>query len=138
MYPSLSFSTLSQQSRRIQQYIERELHKHGMLGVSSSHGDIIYTLYYYGKMTMKELASKIDRDKSTLTALVNKLTQLGYVEKVRCLEDKRVTYISISEKGSKFQGLFESISSKCSNNIYCYLTDIEKQSLTFLLNKINI
>ncbi|MGO0943864.1 MarR family winged helix-turn-helix transcriptional regulator [Clostridioides difficile] len=43
---------------------------------------------------MKEIAAKIGKDKSTVTVLVNKLINLGYLERQKCTNDKRITSLS--------------------------------------------
>jgi len=61
---------------------------------------------------MKELAEKIGRDKSTLTALVKKLTKEGYVSRKRDPDDGRITYLYLTPKGKSLQPDFNEISKK--------------------------
>ena len=48
-------------------------------GLVSSHGYILYLLSQHQKLSMKELADGINRDKSTTTVLIRKLRESGLV-----------------------------------------------------------
>ena len=61
--------------------LTRELRERGHQGLAPSHGDIMVALFKHRRLSMKELARIIDRDKSTVTGLVDKLVRLGYLEK---------------------------------------------------------
>ena len=60
-------------------FIIKELKKNGAAELAPSHGDILIYLYMNKKMTMKDIAQKINRTKPTVTALINKLEKLGYL-----------------------------------------------------------
>ena len=59
----------------------KELKKNGAAELAPSHGDILIYLYMNKKMTMKDIAQKINRTKPTVTALINKLEKLGYLKR---------------------------------------------------------
>ena len=61
---------------------------------------------------MKELAERINRDKSTVTALVNKLAEAGYVSKERDPQDKRITRLCLTAQGKSLEPDFNKISGK--------------------------
>ena len=48
---------------------------------------------------MGNIAQAINRDKSTVTVLVNKLERLKYIEKRKDATDSRVTLIRLTPKG---------------------------------------
>src|ERR1035438_7496888 len=50
--------------------------------------------------TSSELSEKLRVSKPAVTAIVTKLLDLGYLNKVQCNEDRRFFYISLSEKGN--------------------------------------
>lgn len=102
-----------------------------------SHGDIIFALFNTPRMTMAEIAKKIDKDKSTVTALVDKLVRLGYVIKERDSVDTRVVYVALTPKGEKLQPIFETISQEMLDVFYCDITEKEKEELLRILMKIH-
>ncbi|TKG97020.1 MarR family transcriptional regulator [Puteibacter caeruleilacunae] len=52
------------------------------------------------KMTFTELAEKTNITKPSVTNLITKLIDFGCVYKERCSNDKRVSYIKLTEKGT--------------------------------------
>ncbi|NLJ76587.1 MAG: MarR family transcriptional regulator, partial [Peptococcaceae bacterium] len=66
-------------------FIVRELENQGIRGIVPSHGDILMILFRENKCTMKGLAERICRTKSTVTILVEKLIAYNYVKKEKCL-----------------------------------------------------
>ena len=115
----------------------RELRSHNLQGIVPSHGDILVSLFLQPGLTMKGLAKKIDRDKSTVTALVDKLVRLGYVEKKVDPGDSRITLVSLTTKGLSLKPVFLEISRRLQERVYEHLTEKEKATLIDLLVKIN-
>lgn len=93
-------------------FIIRELNKKKITGLVPSHGGIMSTLFKKDKVPMKELAERIGRDKSTVTALVNKLMRAGYVAKEKNPDDNRITYLCLTAKGRSLEHDFDEISEK--------------------------
>ncbi|MFT5873467.1 MAG: DNA-binding MarR family transcriptional regulator [Clostridium sp.] len=60
-----------------------ELKKNGIIGIVTSHGDIIVSLLRNESLRMSELSEKIGKDASTVTSLIKKLNKLGYTYSVQ-------------------------------------------------------
>lgn len=116
--------------------IVSELESHGIEGIVPSHGDILVFLYQKNGLSVKELAEKIHRTQPTVTVLVNKLENLGYVDRIKSEEDSRITSIKLTEKGMQLQPVFQEISDKLNDVIYGGLNDTQKEELEFLLEHI--
>ena len=86
---------------------------------------------------MKEIAAKIGKDKSTVTVLVNKLINLVYLERQKCTNDKRITYIKLTKKALLIEDTFNSISTQVKETAYHNITENEKQEFLRILKKIN-
>jgi MarR family transcriptional regulator, organic hydroperoxide resistance regulator len=117
-------------------FIMRELGSHGLEAIVPSHGDILVSLFSGEKYTMKELAERIHRTKPTVTVLIDKLVEHGYVVKEKSATDNRVTYIKITEKGLALKPTFDAISEKLNAIIYGSLTDEEAKYMEDMLCKI--
>ena len=101
------FSYISRIKIKSYIFIENEVKKRGIT-LSYSHMRIIIILHFNKKLSMKELTEKLGRDKSTVTALVNKLETEGYLKKTVCCKDKRITYLQLKEKSQEIvDTLFE-------------------------------
>jgi DNA-binding MarR family transcriptional regulator len=117
-------------------FIIQEMSTKEMEGLAPSHGDILSALFEYSSLTMKDLAKKINKDKSTVTALVNKLLNLGYIERTRDIEDSRIVYITLTEKGENLKGDFKEISDKLIERVYRDISKNEQEVLINILTKI--
>ncbi|MFT8351341.1 MarR family winged helix-turn-helix transcriptional regulator [Clostridium saccharoperbutylacetonicum] len=117
-------------------FIIQEMNTKEMEGLAPSHGDILSALFEYSSLTMKDLAKKINKDKSTVTALVNKLLNLGYIERTRDIADSRIVYITLTEKGENLKGDFKEISDKLIERVYKDISKNEQEVLINILTKI--
>lgn len=116
--------------------IIQEMSMRVMEGLAPSHGDILSALFKYTSLTMKDLAKEINKDKSTVTALVNKLQNFGYIERTRDLSDSRIIYITLTEKGKNLKKDFQEISDKLIERIYKDISKNEQEVLINILAKI--
>ncbi|XFA99789.1 MarR family winged helix-turn-helix transcriptional regulator [Candidatus Izemoplasma sp. B36] len=116
--------------------IDRELSIRGISDLHTSYGSIMYTLLNNEPMTMKELAIRIDRDKSTLTPLSRKLIKSGYIETVSNEEDKRSKIISLTEKGKNVKAKFDEVSQILNQKLWKNISDEEAKIFDKILNKL--
>ena len=129
-------SVIANIRERANRLIIAELEKCGACGIVPSHGDILSALMGRSRMTMKEIAEKIDRDKSTVTVLVNKLLQLGYVTKERDSSDNRVSFVRLTAQGEALKPAFAEISERLIARVYEGMTEAEQECLLLLLKKV--
>ena len=131
-----AIALISRIREKANRLIVHELEEHGITGIVPSHGDILYFLYLEKCCTMKDLAAKIHRSKPNVTVLVNKLVDYGYVKKEKSVDDNRVTYISLTEKGEGLRPVFSYVSKKLQKAVYGGLSEEESESLEKLLQKV--
>lgn len=129
-------SFISKIREKVNRFIVSEMAKNGMDGIGTSHGDIIYALLNAPRLTMADISKRINKDKSTVTALVDKLVRLGFVTKERDIEDTRVVYVALTHKGSELEPVFESISKEMLGVFYLNISEKEKEDLLTVLKKI--
>ena len=103
----------------------------------SSHGFILFLLSENQKMTMGQIAEKINRDKSTTTVLIKKLLEKGLVKTENCSEDSRKKIISLTEDGKKYNALTGRISRQLLEACYKDFSGEEKETLLKLLIKMS-
>lgn len=120
-------------------FIERQLEGSAIDDLVPTHGNVLTALYENGnQLTMKDLARKIGKDKSTVTPLVNKLVKLGYILKEKSKDDARVTYIKLTEKGLTSRPAYEEVCSAVNSTAYDGFSDEEKAELLRLLKKLSM
>ncbi len=137
VYRDRTVYLISRIREKANRLILRELASHQLTGIVPTHGDILVALFLQPHLPMKRLAEIIDRDKSTVTALVDKLVRLGYVEKKPDPSDNRINLVCLTSKGRALMPAFLDISSKLQARVYKNLTRKEKATLIDLLAKIN-
>ena len=105
-------SELSRTLAAANDYLTFLLHQAGLTKLVTSHGDILMQLFAHEPMTMQELSEKINRDPSTVTVLVKKLKDAGYVETCKGEQDRRRTEVRLTPEGRRLQADFDEISRK--------------------------
>ena len=117
-------------------FLRLQLEKENLPEFVSSHGNILFQLSQVDKLTMTELAQKINRDKSTTTVLVRKLINVGYVEREQSTADNRVVYIRLSPAGRAHTRATQQISGLLNNTCYTGFSEKEKEDVYNLLLRI--
>lgn len=129
---------ISKTKKKMMSFIENKLKETEINDLVPAYGNILTVLYNNnGQLNMKQIGDLIGKDKSTITALVNKLIKLGYVIKEKSQIDRRITYVKLTDKGWKAEPVFNDISSQVYERAYFNFTDEEKETLLRLLKKLN-
>lgn len=131
-----AIALVSRITEKAHRHIVKELAVRGIAGIVPSHGGILGNLFTGEKITMKELAGKIHRTKPTMTLLIDKLVELGYVAKEKNMEDGRSTYIKITDKGMALEPIFHEVSASVNAVFYKGLSDEEAEFMEAILAKV--
>ena len=125
------FSYISRAHHKGTVYIDELSKKRGIENLVYSHIRIIIILSIYKKLSMKEISELISKDKSTVTTLVNKLVNLGYVKKEVCSEDKRIVYLTLEDKADEIIETVFQVSKLFHQKVESILTKEEIKTLFF-------
>ena len=129
---------ISRTRQKMVQFIQMQLKMHQLDELIPSHGNILTVLYENGDMLpLNEIARRIGRDKSTVTSLVNRLVELGYVEKVAGQQDRRVTFVRLTDRGNNLRTQFMEISDQVYETAYRGFSEEEKKQFLCLLKRIS-
>ena len=129
---------ISKTKKKMITFIENKLKEKELNDLVPSYGNILTVLYDNGGiLSMKEIGSLIGKDKSTVTALCNRLINLGYVEKEKSKKDKRINYIKVTQKAKSIESKFNDISDEVYSRAYGNFTLEEKKVFLKLLKKLN-
>jgi DNA-binding MarR family transcriptional regulator len=118
-------------------FIFEQLKARGIKDIVPAHGGVFFHLFRNSELTMGELARLIDRDKSTMTSVVEKLVRLGYIKRERDTVDLRVTKIRLTKKGRLLEADFADISQALLAKAYGGLSDKEMEVVIGLLTRVN-
>lgn len=69
------------------------------LGVTRVQWTAMYFLLRYGRISQKELSDRMNIKESTTARLVDRMEKDGHIVRVKDDDDRRVTYIELTEKG---------------------------------------
>ena len=131
-----SISLLSNIHTITADFITEKLKERGFPDFASSHGNILFQLSVNEKMTMGDLAQRINRDKSTTTVLVRKLEKDGFITGEADPADKRSRIIYLTEKGKQFNKTAHELSQELLGTFYKSFTEEEKERFVQSLEKI--
>lgn len=114
--------------------IETELRNRSIKGIVPAHGPVLMFLFQQTKpVPIKAVVEKVGRVKSTVTVMINTLERHGYVRKLACDSDNRVTLIELTPNGKKLQKDFKEISHCMISQIYRDMKIKDRQTLVGLL-----
>jgi DNA-binding MarR family transcriptional regulator len=91
-------------------------------------------LWESNKINVKELGNRLYLDSGTLTPLLKKLEDKGYVNRTRSKEDERVLEVSVTDEGMRLRDRAVDIPEKMAACVN--LTQEEARELYVLLNKL--
>lgn len=128
-------SFASKLTDKANKFIISELKKNGLSDIAPSHGDILSILFDGKSYEMGEIAKRIHKTNATVSVLVEKLLENGYINKTKCEEDARITRISLTEKGFALKPIVDAISIDLNKHVSNGLSESEALLLEILLEK---
>lgn len=91
---------------------------------------VLDTLWDDGVLSQHEIADKIQKDKNSVTKLIDALEKKNFVQRVANTKDRRLNLIHITDNGQKIKDKVTEIAMEATNTI---IKDIPKEDLyTFL------
>ena len=119
-------------------FLARELTDHGIEGIMFSHGSILTCLFRNGgSMQVLEIATLLDRSKSSISELVDRLATFGYVVKSKGTDDRRAVSVTLTEAGWALKGPFSEISQRLLKTAYKGFSEGEQETFVELLGRMN-
>ena len=102
-------------------------------GLNISEFGVLEMLYHKGDQPVQKVAEKILVTSGTITYVINKLEKKGFVIRRKCNKDKRVYYVSLTEKGKDY---ISHIFPKHKDFLDNLFKDIDEESKTQLLENL--
>ncbi len=92
----------------------------------------------YTPRTMTEVSMDLDITIGTLSTAINHLVRKGYVERQKCLEDRRIVQVKLTKKGKLAYRVHEKFHSDMVKATIEGLTEDEAKVLIRSLEKLNL
>lgn len=106
-------------------------------GVAPSYIRFLDTIHkledQHKRVKISDISDTLNLPRPSVTRTVKEMEAKGYLQKLSCEEDGRITYIAITEAGEK---LHEKYDKKYFAELSKYLTDISEQEADFMISTI--
>lgn len=119
-----------------QKWLTKELEAVGLNMLVPSHGDVLAYLFGHEEATMHELADFAHRTRPTMTVLVDKMVELGLVERRKSTNDSRSQIVSLTPEGESLRPVFEEISERFVAMLYAGVSELDAAKVEKTLSKI--
>lgn len=134
--PSLKlFVVLSKAYRSIAVQVEADIRRNGL---NPTEFGVLELLFHQGDQPLQKIGDKILLASGSITYVVDKLEQKGYLVRVPCKEDRRITFASITAKGRELLGGIFPNHWEQIEKITAGLTTDEKEAAIELLKKLGM
>lgn len=129
------FIVLSRAHKAISEATNQFIQKNGL---NPTEFAVLELLYHKGRQPLQQIGTKILLASGSITYVVDKLEKRGFLARVSCPTDRRVTYAEITEPGSEFMDkLFPEHEQKL-HELLGALSAEEKQTAIELLKKLGL
>jgi MarR family transcriptional regulator, organic hydroperoxide resistance regulator len=104
--------------------------------INPAQGRILFVLWRNDGIMIQELAKQTSLGKSTLTSMLDRLEEAGFIQRVRSTEDRRQILIQRTEKDKTFQKAYETVSNQMKELFYRGFSEKEIARFEDYLNRI--
>ena len=96
---------------------ERILKEYG-IEINSAQGRVMFALWQADGISINELAKKTQLKKSTLTSMLDRLENMGYLRRQRCKKDRRKILIKRTNKDKTLESKYVELSQEITKLFY--------------------
>jgi DNA-binding MarR family transcriptional regulator len=108
-------SKIKQTSARI---FDKKLKNYDINDLNTAQGRIVFTLWQNDNIAISELARRTALGKTTLTSMLARLEQSGYIVRHVDERDRRIVLVSLTEKSKSLEGRHEAVSREMTSLFY--------------------
>jgi DNA-binding MarR family transcriptional regulator len=118
------------------------LKKYRIEEINSAQGRVLFALWEKDNIPISEISEKTQLEKSTLTSMLDRLEQGGFIRRIASKEDRRKIIIQRTEKDKIFQDQYLAVSEEMNGIFYrgfspAEIDEFEKNLERILINLIN-
>jgi MarR family 2-MHQ and catechol resistance regulon transcriptional repressor len=129
------FIVLSRAYKAINEHVNKAIQA---TGLNPTEFAVLELLYHKGDQPMQQIGGKILLASGSITYVVDKLEQKGFLRRIACPKDRRVTYAQITEEGKNFiKEIFPAHADQI-HELMSSLTGSEKDEAIMLLKKLGL
>ncbi len=113
-------SKIKQISERI---FDKKLKKYGIIDLNTAQGRIIFSLWRKDSIPITDLARETALGKTTLTGMLLRLEQSGYIKRHTDKNDKRREIVSLTAKSRDLKDRYEAVSGEMTDLFYSGISE---------------
>ncbi|MEQ6354313.1 MarR family transcriptional regulator [Lysinibacillus sp. KCTC 33748] len=107
-------------------------------GLNPTEFAVLELLYHKGRQPLQQIGNKILLASGSITYVIDKLEKRGYLLRVSCPSDRRVTYAEITDKGEAFMAELFPKHEQHLHELMSVLSIEEKDQAITLLKKLGL
>ncbi|KGR73714.1 MarR family winged helix-turn-helix transcriptional regulator [Ureibacillus sinduriensis] len=107
-------------------------------GLNPTEFAVLELLYHKGRQPLQQIGNKILLASGSITYVIDKLEKRGYLNRVSCPSDRRVTFAEITESGAEFMKKLFPEHEENLHELLSVLTPEEKDTAIELLKKLGL
>ena len=120
-------------AKSLTQYLEKDVARYGLNPAEFS---ALELLYHKGPQAIKGIGNKLLLAGSSMTYVIDKLTEKAYVTRSTCPTDRRQTTIELTDTGRAFVASIFTSHEQAIAQVFSVLSSDEYTQLTTLLKKV--
>lgn len=94
-------------------------------GLTHQQTMVIKLIAHENEITISELCEEMALTKGTVSGIVSRLEDAGYIKKLKYNDDKRTTYVVFSDKGKEFANEYRDIMNNSFKSVFKNFSDEE-------------
>lgn len=116
--------------------LARKLKERGLDEISPGQGRILFALWKRDGLSIQELAKETSLGKQTLTGMLVRLEEAGYIARIPSTTDRRKTLIWLTEKQKHLREKYDWVSEEMNGLFYSGFTSKEMDEFEEYLERI--
>ncbi|WP_019120956.1 MarR family winged helix-turn-helix transcriptional regulator [Brevibacillus massiliensis] len=129
------FLVLSRAYRSVMEHAIRDIRRYSL---NPTEFAVLELLYHKGPHALQQIGEKILLASGSITYVVDKLEEKGYLTREPCEKDRRITYATITEKGNQLMDEIFPQHIQAITRAVAGLDEAEKAEALQLLKKLGI
>ncbi|WP_080844042.1 MarR family winged helix-turn-helix transcriptional regulator [Cytobacillus gottheilii] len=129
------FVSILKTSKAIQDFLKQYLREYGL---STTEFAVLEVLYEHGKQTVHQIAGNVYLATGSMTYVIDKLVEKGYVMRSDCKEDRRVVHVEMATEGQRLMNDLYPSYKNAIDVLFEEVTESEMNSTISALGKIEL
>ncbi|MDD3652680.1 MAG: MarR family transcriptional regulator [Desulfotomaculaceae bacterium] len=134
---SLYLECLDEAFRRLARRLHAEFAQNMVGGITMSQFIVLKILKTKGKVTVSEVADELYVSLSSVTALADRLYKVGFVQRLRDEQDRRLVWLKLTEEGENIVLLCQEARRQVIEKYFSCLSEEDIKQLIKLCEKVN-